>query len=108
MEERINELIESYREDMIRSLEDLVKIPSVIDPDSAGEGKPFGAEVRKALDAVLKLAEELGFDTKDYDGYAEKRLASCPISMWYRLEMGGSKNPLHRRSVPERCTDAGP
>ena len=70
MEERINELIESYREDMIRSLEDLVKIPSVIDPDSAGEGKPFGAEVRKALDAVLKLSEELGFETKDYDGYA--------------------------------------
>lgn len=70
MEERINELIESYREDMIRSLEDLVKIPSVIDSDSAGEGKPFGAEVRKALDAVLKLSEELGFDTKDYDGYA--------------------------------------
>ena len=68
MEERINELIESYREDMIRSLEDLVKIPSVIDPDSAGEGKPFGAEVRKALDAVLKLSEELGFETKDYDG----------------------------------------
>ena len=41
-------------------------------------------------------------------GPKEKRLASCPISMWYHLEMAGQKTLLRRRYVPERCTDAGP
>lgn len=70
MEEKINELVESYREDMVRALENLVKIPSVIDPESAKDKAPFGKDVWRALDAVLALAEELGFETKDYDGYA--------------------------------------
>ena len=70
MERKIDELVKSYREDMIQSLEELVSIPSVINLENAGEGAPFGLEIRSALDGLLKLAGELGFETRDYDGYA--------------------------------------
>lgn len=70
MEQRIDELVKSYREDMIQSLEELVSIPSVINLENAREGAPFGMEIRSALDGLLKLAGELGFETRDYDGYA--------------------------------------
>lgn len=70
MEQRIDELVKSYREDMIQSLEELVSIPSVINLENAGEGAPFGLEIRSALDGLMKLAGELGFETRDYDGYA--------------------------------------
>ena len=70
MEQRIDELVKSYREDMIQSLEELVSIPSVINLENAGEGAPFGMEIRSALDEFLKLARALGFETRDYDGYA--------------------------------------
>ena len=70
MEQRIDELVKSYREDMIQSLEELVSIPSVINLENAGEGAPFGMEIRSALDGLMKLAGELGFETRDYDGYA--------------------------------------
>lgn len=70
MEQRIDELVKSYREDMIQSLEELVSIPSVINLENAGEGAPFGLEIRSALDGLMKLAGELGFEARDYDGYA--------------------------------------
>lgn len=70
MERKIDELVKSYREDMIQSLEELVSIPSVINLENAREGAPFGMEIRSALDGLLKLARELGFETRDYDGYA--------------------------------------
>ena len=70
MERKIDELVKSYREDMIQSLEELVSIPSVINLENAGEGAPFGMEIRSALDEFLKLARALGFETRDYDGYA--------------------------------------
>ena len=70
MEQKIDELVKSYRNDMIQSLEELVKIPSVINLESAGEGAPFGQEIRSALDALMELAKTLGFEVRDYDGYA--------------------------------------
>lgn len=70
MERKIDELVKSYREDMIQSLEELVSIPSVINLENAGEGAPFGMEIRSALDGLMKLAGELGFEARDYDGYA--------------------------------------
>lgn len=70
MEERIDALIKSYQNDMIESLESLVKIPSVLSPENAEEGAPFGQEIRNALNELIKLAEKLGFEVRDYDGYA--------------------------------------
>ncbi|NLO83193.1 MAG: dipeptidase PepV [Clostridiales bacterium] len=61
-------LIESYRSDMIRSVCQLIAIPSVEGP--AEPGMPFGPNVYKALEYMLQLGKEMGFSTKNVDGYA--------------------------------------
>ena len=64
----LNKIIELYREKLIKSTQELVSIPS-----TKGEGKesmPFGEEINKALEYVLKLGEELGFLVGNVDGYA--------------------------------------
>lgn len=38
--------------------------------ESAEEGAPFGREIRTALDKVMDLSQNLGFEVRDYDGYA--------------------------------------
>ncbi len=64
----LNHIVESYKDEIIRSTQELVAIPSVEgEPKS---GKPFGENVYRALDYVLTLGKRLGFETKNVDGYA--------------------------------------
>lgn len=51
----------------ISDLEKLIKIPSL--KASATDGAPFGTAVRSALDCFLDIAKNLGFQTKNYQGY---------------------------------------
>lgn len=60
--------IEDHREEIIQSLQKLLQIPSVKAPAVAGN--PFGPEVGMALEYVLKLAADRGFEVKNVDGYA--------------------------------------
>lgn len=66
-------LAEAYLEEewetVVEDLRTLVRIDSVEDPASAVEGAPFGAGPRKALDAALGIAERMGFETWDVEGY---------------------------------------
>lgn len=64
----IGNRIRNYKEEIIKDLQELIKIRSVKGP--AVEGKPFGEEVNKALEYVLKRGEEFGFKVKNVDGYA--------------------------------------
>ncbi len=57
-----------YKEDIVHHVCELVKIPSVEAP--AEPGKPFGSAVNSALEYVLRLADSMGFVTKNVDGYA--------------------------------------
>jgi len=64
----INVLFPDYQED----LADLITIDSVLD----GNGEePFGKSIQDALETILEIAENLGFETtidpKGYYGYAE-------------------------------------
>ncbi|MDL2220738.1 Sapep family Mn(2+)-dependent dipeptidase [Eubacteriales bacterium OttesenSCG-928-N14] len=69
MADRLDSIVESYREDMVKHLSELVKIPSV-SVDAEGE-YPFGKDVHDAMQYTLNLGRQLGFDTvKDVDGYA--------------------------------------
>ena len=68
MQQRVIELIDSYREQYVDMLRRWVRIPSV--KDAAKEGAPFGREVRRMLDTAMADAEALGFDVRDFDGYA--------------------------------------
>ena len=74
MEQKIDELVKSYRNDMIQSLEELVKIPSVINLESAGEGAPFGQEIRSALDALMELAKILAEEPEAFQDALRRNL----------------------------------
>lgn len=64
----ITQLIDSYKEQMLSDLAELVAVPSVsAEPDGDA---PFGNECRRALDKFLSIAQKLGFDTVNYDNYA--------------------------------------
>lgn len=67
------ENIEQNKEQMIESLQDLVRIRSVQDApvrNKDGEVYPFGAGVEEAYQYAMNLGRELGFDVKDCNHYA--------------------------------------
>ncbi len=66
------EKIENIFEQYIKDLEQLIKIPSVLEED--GE-KPFGKHIQHSLEKMLEIAEKMGFSTyidpEGYYGYAQ-------------------------------------
>ena len=64
----IEDYIDSKKEEIIKEVCEIVKIPSV-NEISTDTNKPFGENVNKALEHFLKLGERLGFRTKNIDGY---------------------------------------
>ncbi|MGB9781278.1 dipeptidase PepV [Caldanaerobacter sp.] len=63
----LNSYIDRMRDDIIRSVQELVRIKSV--QDEPKPGMPYGEGVAKALEKALEIAESLGFRTKNLDGY---------------------------------------
>lgn len=61
-------LLESLREPMVKTLQSWIRVPSL--KEDARPNAPFGPVLRKMLDKALASCAELGFETKDYDGYA--------------------------------------
>lgn len=64
----LDRLIESYKEDMINTVIELVSIPSV--EGEPEKDKPFGKAVDDALNYVLDFSEKLGLSVKNVDYYA--------------------------------------
>lgn len=65
----IHSYIEEHRNEIINTLKDLIKIPSV--RSTAKDNAPFGKECNRVLEYTRNLYEENGFDTDLYssDGY---------------------------------------
>lgn len=59
-----------YKDEMIKDLQGLVRIPSLRDDSTKVINAPFGKELRNALDYVLNLGAKDGFKTRDLEGYA--------------------------------------
>lgn len=57
-----------YKDDIVRKTQELVSIPSI--EGECQEGMPMGEAVNQALVYTLDLCKELGFRTKNVDGYA--------------------------------------
>lgn len=62
------EKIDQYKEDIIKSTQETLRIKSVKGP--AKENMPFGEGPALALQSFLKEAEEMGFETKNLNNYA--------------------------------------
>ena len=58
------------QDEMVKDLQDLLRIPSLKDDSTKAENAPFGIELRRALDHVLNLGKKDGFKTRDLEGYA--------------------------------------
>lgn len=67
MNPKVDAWLDAHREDIIRSLQESIAIPSV--KSEAAPNAPFGTEVRASLDHALGLAKNLGFATTDMEGY---------------------------------------
>ena len=64
----IENFIKDNQEDMIKHLQELIQIPSVYS-ESKNPLMPFGENANKALEYMLNLGKQLGFKTKNVDGY---------------------------------------
>lgn len=64
----IDKAVADCEESLIKDIARLVKHNSV--ESEALEGMPFGKGPADALNEALKISEELGFETKNYDNYA--------------------------------------
>ena len=88
--DRISQWMDAHADEMAQDIVRLVRIPSVSDPDS--DSKPFGPGCRAALEEMLKLGEEYGFKTKNYENYVgalwlEDGPMENTIGMWNHLDV---------------------
>jgi len=67
--EKIEEIILSYKKEMLENLSEFVSINSIYDETSVYEKNPFGRGVSKALEYFCDLAKKDGFDAINYDNY---------------------------------------
>lgn len=96
------ETAKRYETEFLTQLKGLIAIPSLEDLQGAKKGAPFGKEVRKALDYMLTLGREAGFEVRDYDGYAGTITygeGNTSVGVLGHLDIvpigeGWSKNPL--------------
>ena len=61
-------LIDDYKDEIIKTTQEIVKIKSV--EEKPLHGMPFGEGPYKALEKTLDVAEDMGFNTKNLEGYA--------------------------------------
>lgn len=66
--DKLEAILNSYREEMVQTLAELVRIPSV--DGEALPGMPFGKECARALDYALDKAASFGFETFNDENYA--------------------------------------
>ncbi len=65
---KFDSAVEQMKNDIIKTTQELIRFKSV---ESTPEpGAPFGKETRACLDRTLEICEEMGFKTKNIDGYA--------------------------------------
>lgn len=62
------DLIDEYKDEIIKTTQEVIKIKSV--EEKPLPGMPFGEGPYKALEKTLQIAEDMGFETKNLEGYA--------------------------------------
>ena len=52
MEQKLHDLIESYRDEFVKALQEWIRIPSI--KDAPAEGAPFGKEIGRMMDLAVE------------------------------------------------------
>lgn len=68
MSNKVESWLNEHRQELVETLRESLRIPSVEGAPEAGA--PLGRQARKALDHALCAARGLGFEVKDLDGFA--------------------------------------
>ncbi len=58
-----------YIADIIKDISDLVKLPTVYDPETASDSKPYGQAVALGYEWMKEKAQKDGFEVLEYDGH---------------------------------------
>lgn len=69
LEQCIDRYLDEHWEDIVADIDRLVRIPSFEDLGAAAEGAPYGPGPRKALNAALAMANDMGFEVHDDAGH---------------------------------------
>ena len=81
MREKINALIDGYRDEFVQTLQEWVRMPSV--KEEPAEGAPFGPGISRMMKLAGATAEKMGFRVRFFDGYA------CDATLGDRPEVLG-------------------
>lgn len=68
MDMQLDQRVEGYKEEIIKSTQEIISFKSL--KDKPEKGMPFGKAINDTLLYFLGLAESMGFKTKNVDGYA--------------------------------------
>ena len=71
IQEKIYRRIDANKGEMIKTLQELISIPSVV--TEAEEDMPFGKNVHEAFSYMIKKAEQEGFTVFNADNYGGHR-----------------------------------
>lgn len=63
-------MLEENKKTIVKNLQELIQIPSVLDEKNTSKEAPFGVQIKKALDYMLNLAVRDGFEIARDGGYA--------------------------------------
>lgn len=64
------QIIKDNENEIIKTLQEIIQIPSVLDENDSTPEAPFGKNVRKCLDYMMKKGQNDGFKTFQDGGYA--------------------------------------
>lgn len=88
--ERIDKWLDENKENIIRDMKRIIKIPSVSKPGV--DEYPFGKGCKDALEEMLQLGREHGFCTENYEDYVgsigvENKNLKNTIGFWNHLDI---------------------
>lgn len=67
MKDKINEMVDSLKDELINDLRELIKIPSK--KSKAKDDAPYGENCKKVLEKAIEIGAKKGFATKNIDNY---------------------------------------
>ncbi len=71
--------IAAHKEEYIKEVQGLVRIPSVSKAEEALPCAPFGPDVRHVMDYMMERGRYYGFQVEDHDGYAMSVFMGDPM-----------------------------
>ena len=70
-------IVYNHKDEIVKTFQELLQIPSVLDESDASVGAPFGNNIRKALEYMLAKGKEDGFEVLNDEGYAGRISYKC-------------------------------